>query len=129
MEFIMSNYLKKMPDNEYTPLIDAGIAKVLTLCSIVNRKTELCCMVNDSAHCRHLEVDLYPTNESVTDRRTAPVKFRIEYKNTGLYPDNRHGVQSLERFAEVLEQCLNDRKIPYDTLYPVMHEVVKHYQI
>ena len=125
----MSDYLKKLEDNEFTPVIDAGIAKILTLCSIVNRKTEMCCMIRDSSHCRSLEIDVYPTSASVTDRVTPPVKFRIDYKNTGLYPDCNHTVESIDRFVEVLENCLNERKIPYKMLCEIMHEVVKHYEV
>jgi len=125
----MSDYLKKLEDNEFTPVIDAGIAKILTLCSIVNRKTEMCCMIRDSSHCRSLEIDVYPTSASVTDRVTAPVKFSLGYENTPINPDNQYRIESIERFTCFLETCLNEREIPYKMLCEVMHEVVKHYEV
>jgi len=86
-------------------------------------------MIRDSSHCRSLEIDVYPTSASVTDRVTAPVKFSLGYENTPINPDNQYRIESIERFTCFLETCLNEREIPYKMLCEVMHEVVKHYEV
>ena len=118
-----------MEQEQLTREIDLGLAKIMCLAMLINRKTELCCFVNDSGHVRSMDIKLYPT---VKNYNGTPVSFEVKYDASGdpyWYVDSDERLQEINRCIEFLETCLKDRSINYDMLNKVKEYVITAYEI
>ena len=109
--------------------IDLGLAKIMFLGNQINRKTKMCCFVNDVAHCEYLEIKLLPTKQKYND---VPVAFEVKYATSGkydFYVDSKDRLDNIERCISVLEEVLKKEQINYDLFHAVKKYVVDFYEI
>lgn len=109
--------------------IDLEIAKIFFLSNQINRKTKLCCFVNDTAHCGYIEVKLHTSKDKYAD---TPVLFKLDYQTDTKYDwqvDSKDRLDECERCVEFLEKTLKDEKIDYSLLYAVKEYVITSYEI
>lgn len=111
-----------MDKENHTKEIDFGLAKILVLCNILNRKTELCCFVNDVAHCRYIEVRVY---KDVKSFNGTPIEFEVHYENR----DSEYLLKEINRCVEYLEKLLKKREIDLSVLTPIKEYVITSYEI
>jgi hypothetical protein len=111
---------------DYTKEIDLGIAKILVLCNLINRKTELCCFVNDTAHCRYIEVKLY---KDVKSYAGTPIEFKLRYDDDNYRKDDKNRLEEANRCVEFLERTLKNKNIDYSMLHPIKEYVITQYEI
>jgi hypothetical protein len=111
---------------DYTKEIDLGLAKILALANLINRKTELCCFANDVAHCRYLEIKLHKDIKSYLE---PPVRFKVSYDELKYSNDGEERLQEVNRCVGFLEQTLKDKNIDFSMLDKVMVEVIESYLI
>jgi len=104
-----------------TKQIDLGLAKILVLCNQINRKTELCCFVNDTAHCRYIEIKLF---EDVNSYMKEPIEFKIRYDKDGKYMTTE-----INRCIEFLEDTVKNKQIDYSTIHAIKEYVITSYKI
>ena len=112
-----------------TQQIDLALAKVLVLANLINRKTEMCCFAEDTAHCEYIEIRLYDRKDNYNG---VPAKLQIRYKvdsELDWMQDNQSRLEECERGIEFLENVLNDKKIDYSDLYAVTERVITSYEI
>lgn len=109
--------------------IELGIAKIFFLSNQINRKTKLCCFVNDTAHCGYIEVKLHSGKDRYTE---TPVMFKLDYEINEEYSwkiDSKDRLDECERCVEFLEKTLKDEKIDYSLIYAVKEYVITSYEI
>jgi hypothetical protein len=109
--------------------IELEIAKIFFLSNQINRKTKLCCFVNDTAHCGYIEVKLHSGKDKYTE---TPVMFKLDYEINEEYSwktDSKDRLNECNRCVEFLEKTLKDEKIDYNFLYAVKEYVITSYEI
>ena len=109
--------------------IELGIAKIFFLSNQINRKTKLCCFVNDTAHCGYIEVKLHTGKDKYTE---TPVLFKLDYEIDSNYSwkiDSKDRLDECERCVKFLEKTLKKEKIDYSLLYAVKEYVITSYEI
>lgn len=114
---------------DYTKEIDFGIAKILVLANIINRKTELCCFCSDVAHIRKIEIKLH---KDVKSYLKEPITFEISYDIDEQYSwrcDSSDRLEEINRCVEFLEKTLKDKKIDYSMIHAVKEYVITSYEI
>jgi len=105
-----------------TQEIDLGLAKILVLSNMINRKTDFCCFVNDTAHCRYIEVKLY---KDIKSYNGIPTSFKVFYDET----DNKNRLDDINRCIEFLEMTLKDKYIYHSALHAIKEYVITSYEI
>lgn len=107
--------------------IDLLLAKSLVLANFINRNTEMCCFIDDTAHCDYVEFKMHDTKK---DWNSPGVKFTYHYEiNGNVYKDSENKENDLIEFVEFLERSLNDKKIDYSYLYAETKEVIDYYTL
>lgn len=109
--------------------VDLGLAKILVLANLINRKTELCCFISDSGRVRSLSIRMYP---NIKQYNGAPISFDVSYDTSEKYKfdiDTNERLSEINRCIEFLENCLKERKIDYSFLDPIKKYVVTSYAI
>jgi len=115
--------------NELTKEIDFGLAKIMVLCNIINRKTEMCCFVDDSGHIEKLTIRLFDKKQNYTG---TPVSFETSYQVSEeytFYVDGIERLNEINRCVEFLENTLKSKSIQYDMLHQVKEYVTIAYEI
>lgn len=118
-----------MSELTITQQIDLGLAKILVLANLINRKTEMCCFSEDTAHCGYIEIKL---TESKINYSKSPAIFKIKYEVSEEHSwlkDNQNRLDDLERCIEFLENVLKDKKIDYSVCYAVTKKIITSYEI
>jgi hypothetical protein len=110
----------------YTQEIDLGLAKILTLSNIINRKTDMCCFTNDVAHCSFIEIKLYKTKK---EYNKIPAIFKINYDEGEYDKDSKGRLDEINRCVDFLEQTLKEKTVPYSLCEPIKEYVIKSYEI
>lgn len=115
-----------MENSDYTKEIDLGLAKILVISNLLNRKTELCCFVHDVAHCRVIEVRLF---KDVKSYNKTPVTFSMRYDEGKYNKDNKDRLDAINRCVEFLENTLKEKKVDYGVLHQIKEYVTIAYEI
>lgn len=116
-------------ESKLTQKIDLGLAKILVLANIINRKTDMCCFSEDVAHCEQIEIKL---TESKINYTKTPVTFKVSYsidKNYSWNTDSENRLKDCERCIEFLENTLTEKNIDYSQLYAVTEKIITSYEI
>ncbi len=116
-----------MENNDFTKEIDLGLAKIVTMANIINRKTELCCEVNDCGQIRELRVSVYQNCKEIWNQ--TPCKFVLSYQDRPYDKDSKHRLDRINDCIEFLETCMNDNKIPFGMCDEIKEYVTTGYRI
>ena len=109
--------------------IELEIAKIFFLANQINRKTEMCCFANDTAHCGYIEIKLHTTKQ---DYNGVPVVFELRYDISGKHywhVDTQERLDNAKKCVEFLEQTLKDRMINYSILNALKEYIITSYEI
>lgn len=107
--------------------IDTLLAKSLILANYINRNTEMCCFIDDVAHCGWLEFRLL---ENKKNYESPPIKKTIYYEIAGEFSkDSEDRKEQLEEWVLFLEETLKNKKIDFSGLYAETREIIDYYTI
>ncbi len=120
-----------MQEEEITKGIDLGLAKIMCLANIINRKTTMGCVTSDLGYIRSLRLEVYPHFSN--PNKQAPAKFEISYDTDSsrfkLSVDSKHRLEAIERCIEFLEATLKEKKIAFNMTDEVKKWVTVGYEI
>lgn len=107
--------------------IDILLSKAVTLALFINRNTDMCCFIDDMAHCSHIEFRLH---EKKSEYNSVSVRFKYHYEiDSAIYKDSESRELDLIEFVEFLENALKDKKIDYSDLYAETKEIIDYYTL
>lgn len=116
-----------MEENDIAREIDLGLAKIMAMANVINRKTELCCMVSDAGHIRQLKVEVYQNCKEIWNQ--TPCKFEVSYGQPHFDRDSKYRLDQINNCIEFLETCLKDNKVPFGMTEEIRQWVTVGYSI
>lgn len=106
--------------------IDLGISKIMTLANLINRKTDMCCFIEDMGHIEKLTIRIHKTKK---DYLSTSINLTVSYDDGKYYKDGQERLNHVSECIESLEEILKTKQIDYSNFYPVLKEVVDYYTI
>jgi len=107
--------------------IDLWLAKLLVLSSLINRKTDAGCFINDSAHIEQISFKLYKNKELFND---IYAEFEIRYWNSyEWWKDSEERLEYLNKAIWIFEEILNTKKVDFSLFNKIEEYVVTGYSL